>query len=79
MARVFVFACSALALAGDSSAAETTTVTRSANGNHATIIQSGPKDDKPAVEIRKGPGYVVLEQRSNNNRAVIIQDEGADE
>lgn len=73
MPRVFVFACSAFALAGDGSAAQSTTVTRSDQGNHAEIIQSGPEDDKPTVEIRRGPGYVVIRQQSKNNRAVIIQ------
>lgn len=74
MSRVFVFACSAFALAGDGSAAQSTIVTRSDHGgNHAEIIQSGPEDDKPAVEIKKGPGYVVIRQHNKNNRAVIIQ------
>jgi hypothetical protein len=60
-----------------SSAAEgvsTTIVTRSdSGGNHAEIIQTGPKDDEPVIQARRGPGYVVIEQRSKNSRAVIIQ------
>lgn len=79
MARFFIFACGALAMTGSGSAEETTTVTRSSGGNHATIIQSGPRDDKPAVEIRRGPGYVAVEQRSKRNRAVIIQGEDSGE
>lgn len=79
MARLFLFACSAFALAANGAASETTTVTQSTDGNHATIVQSGPQDDKSVVEIRKGPGFVVLEQRSNSNRAVIIQGKSADE
>jgi hypothetical protein len=77
MARVFVFACGALAMTGATGAAdETTTVTRSVRGNYAEIIQSGPTDGTPAVEIKKGPGYVVIRQHSKNNKAMIIQSGG---
>ncbi|MGA2842968.1 MAG: hypothetical protein ABSG18_22975 [Steroidobacteraceae bacterium] len=74
MARNFAFICGLFAAAGTGAAAQTTVITRSNNGtNHAEIIQSGPSDEKPSVKVRKGPGFVVIEQHSNNNSAVVIQ------
>ncbi len=76
MRRFIILLWSSIAMTGSSAAegVNTTIVTRSDNGNsHAEIIQTGPKDDKPVIQTRKGPGYVIIEQRSKNNRAVIIQ------
>ena len=67
----FKSVCGLLAATG---AVAEVVVTRSDNGsNHALIIQSGPRDDKPVVTTRKGPGYTVIEQHSSNNRAIIMQ------
>lgn len=66
--------CGIVAAAATAFASETVVVTRSDHGsNHALVIQSGPRDDKPVAQVRKGPGYAVIEQNSNRNRAVIIQ------
>lgn len=80
MMRVFIIARSALLAwsasmpTGTGFAQAATTVTRSDHGsNHAEIIQSSPGEDAPAVEVEEGPGYVVIQQRSKNNSAVIIQ------
>ena len=69
-----IFAGIALAPAGASVADETVIVTGSDSGrNRATIIQTGPTDDEPVVETRRGRGYVVIKQHSRHNRAEIIQ------
>ena len=61
-------------MAATATTAQVVVTTRSDNGsNHAVIVQSGPKDDKPQATVRKGPGYVVIEQHSNGNSAVIMQ------
>lgn len=61
-------------MAAAAATAQVVVTTRSDNGsNHAVIVQSGPKDDKPQTTVRKGPGYVVIEQHSNGNSAVIMQ------
>lgn len=74
MLRAVISAWSALALTGTSAAEEITIVTRSHNGHsYAEIIQTGPRDDKPVIETRRGPGYVIVEQRNKHNRALIIQ------
>lgn len=73
MLRAVISAWSALALTGTSAAEEITIVTRSHNGHsYAEIIQTG-RDDKPVIETRRGPGYVIIEQRNKHNRALIIQ------
>ncbi|MDR3450782.1 MAG: hypothetical protein P4M15_13735 [Alphaproteobacteria bacterium] len=59
---------------GASAAAQTTVVTHSDNGaNHVEITQTGPTNDKPTTKIRRGPGYVFIEQHTKNNSAVVIQ------
>jgi hypothetical protein len=76
MRRFIILLWSGIAMTGSSTAesVNTTIITRSVNGNsHAEIIQTGPKDDEPVVQTRRGPGYVIIEQRSKNNRAVIMQ------
>ena len=63
-----------LAAAGAGLTSQVFVTTRSDNGgNHAVIVQGGPRDDKPTVTVRKSPGQVVIEQYSNHNRAVIMQ------
>lgn len=73
MSRFAVFAWSVFAMVETGCAAESTVTRSDRGGNHAEIIQSGPEEGKPSVEIKEGPGYVIIEQRSKNNRAVIIQ------
>ena len=75
MGRVLLFLSSSIiAMTGTGAAEETTIVTRSENGrSYAEITQSGPTQDRPVVTTKRGPGYVVIEQRSKNSRAVIIQ------
>jgi hypothetical protein len=69
IAFMFLFAA-----AGTGAAAQTTVVTGSNGGaNHAEIIQNGPRDDKATMKVWRGPGFVVIEQHSNHNKAVIIQ------
>jgi hypothetical protein len=62
-------------VAASIAAAQTVVTTRSDHGtNRAVVIQGGPKaDGQPQTTVRKGPGYVIIEQRSNGNRAVIMQ------
>lgn len=57
---------------------EITVVTESDMGRStATIMQSGPGgEQKPAFDVRSGPGYVIVKQRGQNSRAVIIQGGG---
>ena len=73
MGRNFAFV-SMVSAAGVGLLGQAVVTTRSdQGGNHALIIQSGPNDDKPETSVRRGPGYVVIEQHSNHNRAVIMQ------
>ncbi len=56
---------------------EITVVTQSETGRStATIMQSGPGEQKPAFDLRAGPGYVIVKQRGQSSRAVIIQGNG---
>jgi hypothetical protein len=74
MRRFVVFVWSTVAMTGTGFPGDTTIITGSHNGNsYAQIIQSGPGQEKPVVTTRKGPGYVVIEQRSQNTSAVIVQ------
>jgi hypothetical protein len=78
MRRVVVFLWSTIAMTGTGFAEETTIVTRSHNGSsYAEITQSGSAQEKPVVTTREGPGYVIIEQRSKNSRAVIIQQQNS--
>ena len=71
---------SAIAMTQPSFATEITIVTQSANGrSSATIMQSGPGEQKPVYDLKSGPGYVIVKQRGQNSRAVIIQGTGAPE
>ncbi|PPD46113.1 MAG: hypothetical protein CTY15_01670 [Methylocystis sp.] len=58
---------------------EITVVTESAKGRStATIMQSGPAgEQKPALDVQSGPGYVIVKQRGQSSRAVIFQGNGA--
>lgn len=55
-------------------AADSVVTTRSDHsGNHAIIMQSTSGTTSPMATIRKAPGFVIIEQRGDANRAVIIQ------
>lgn len=74
MSRLFAFGCGFVALAAAVEAKAETFVTRSDDGaDQATIVQSGTKGEKPTTRIKKGPGYVIIEQNSHDNRAVVFQ------
>lgn len=71
---------SAIAMTQPSFASEITVVTQSETGrSSATIMQSGPGEQKPVFDLKSGPGYVIVKQRGQNSRAVIIQGKGAPE
>lgn len=74
---VFSLIASLVLMTQPSFAREITVVTESANGrSSATIMQSGPGEQNPTYDVRSGPGYVIVKQRSPNSRAVIIQGVG---
>jgi len=55
-------------------AEQTTIVTSSQNGrNHATVTQTGSEPGESKVEVRTGPGYVIIRQSSANNRTAVFQ------
>lgn len=39
----------------------------------ATIVQTTPGEKSAEFDVKSGPGYVIVRQRSSNSRAVIIQ------
>jgi hypothetical protein len=74
MTRNFGLMFGLLAAAGTGAAAQSTTITRSNNGaNQSEIIQSGPRDEKATLRVQRSPEFVIIEQHSTNNKAVIIQ------
>ena len=58
------------AIASGTSRAETTSVNNGSNS--ATITQSGDPS-KTEKQVKTGPGYTSIEQRSGGNSAMIIQ------
>jgi hypothetical protein len=79
MKRNFILLyASAIAMTQPSFANDITVLTQSENGrSSATIMQSGPGEQKPVFDLKSGPGYVIVQQRGQNSRAVIIQGKGA--
>jgi hypothetical protein len=75
MRRVAIILGSAIAMTTTSIHAEQTTIVSSSqNGrNHATVTQTGSEPGKSKVEVRSGPGYVIIQQSGSNNRTEIFQ------